>query len=275
MQHELPQIENDREALVWAGGCLIASYVERGRAITRQQAAIGLTAFLALGAIAAASWWAGQRPYLTPGNHQIFREDSELGAIAGFFVFIAAVPTGLFALMLWINDRKFHQAARAGRVCAAIAVPYLGALTLTSLLTPATIVNIGDRYCMDIWCIGVNQVNAAQQGKDILYTANVGISVFSSHSHHFPAEQAQDFFYVVDDQGRRYPLLRDVSFGDTNVTVNPGESVASSVAFRAPQDARKLYLAGNDDGEVHLPWVYLYFGSDISLFHRHALLRIL
>jgi hypothetical protein len=23
------------------------------------------------------------------------------------------------------------------------------------------------------------------------------------------------------------------------------------------------------------PWVYLYFGSDISLFHRHPLLRIL
>jgi hypothetical protein len=32
---------------------------------------------------------------------------------------------------------------------------------------------------------------------------------------------------------------------------------------------------GNDDGEIHLPWVCLYFGSDISLFHRRALLHIL
>src|SRR5258707_666557 len=71
MQHELPQIENDLEALAWAGGCLIASYRERASAtLTRQQMGIGLAALLAIAAIGAASWWAGQQPYLTPGNHQ-------------------------------------------------------------------------------------------------------------------------------------------------------------------------------------------------------------
>ena len=34
MQHELPQIENDLEALKWAGGCLLASYVERSGEIS-------------------------------------------------------------------------------------------------------------------------------------------------------------------------------------------------------------------------------------------------
>jgi hypothetical protein len=271
MRNELPQIENDLEALTWAGGCLFASCVERGRAMTRQQKRIGLATFLTVAAIGAASWWAGQRPYLTPGNDLVFREGSNLGALVGFLVFIAAAIAGLTALFQEYN-RKEHEAARAGRVCVIILVPYLAALTLVSLLTPRTVVNFGDSYCYDLWCLSVNQVNAVRRGQDILYTADVRIFVDSTHPHHLPAEQAKDFLYVLDDQGRRYPLLPEASFVDADVTVQPGESVKSSLAFHAPASARKLYLLGDDGG---LPWVYLYFGSDISLFHRRALLRIL
>ena len=273
MRNELPQIENDLEAVTWAGGCLAASYVERGRAMSGRSMIIGLAALFAIAAIAAASWWAGQRPYLTPGNHQTFREGSNIAALAGFLVFMAAAIPGIAAL-LGIHDRKSHRAARAGRVCAIIMLPYLAALTLVSLLTPGTVVNIGDSYCYDLWCLGVNQVKATPRGPDILYTAEVRIFVDSTHPHYLPAEPAKSFFYVLDDQGRRYPLLRDASFLNTDVTVQPGESVKSSLAFLAPPNARKLYLMG-EAGQVFLPWVYLYFGSDISLFHRRPLLRIL
>jgi hypothetical protein len=233
---------------------------------------IGLAAFLASAGISVASWWAGQRPFLTPGNHQVFHEGSEAGALAGFLVFIAAAIPSVAALF-GIHDRNFREAAHAGRVCVAIMAPYLAALTLASLLTPATVVNIGDSYCMDIWCLGINQVNATPRSQDILYTAEVAISVYSKHPHRFPAKQATDLFYVLDDQGRRYPL-KEASFVDADVTVQPGEPLRSSFEFSAPPSARRLYLAGNDDGVMHLPWVYLYFGSDISLFHRRALLRI-
>lgn len=281
MQHELPQIEDDLKALAWAGGCLAASYFERGRAIacnltTRQWMKIGLAAFLAVAAIGAGSWWAGQRPYLTPGANQIFREEgSSAPAVAGFLVFVAATICGLWALMLWINDRKSREAARMGRICAVIIVPYLAALALVSLWTPGTIVNIGDSYCYDLWCVGVKQVNGAQSSQGIRYTAEVRIFVDSTHPHHLPAERGKQFFCVLDDHGRRYPLLPDASFMETDVTVQPGESVKSSFAFLAPRNARKLYLAGYADGAGLFPWVHLYFGSDISLFHRRTLLRIL
>lgn len=206
-----------------------------------------------------------------PGNNLVFREASNAGAMAGFLVFFAAAIPGLAALF-GIHDRKFHDAARAGRVCAVILVPYLAALALVSLSTPGTIVNIGDSYCYDLWCVGVKQVNATRNGQDIRYTADVRIFVDSTHPHRLPAAQATDFFQVLDDQGRRYPLLREASFADADVTVRPGESVKSSFAFLAPPNARKLYLMGNDGGP---PWVYLYFGSDLSLFHKPALLRIL
>ena len=273
MQHELPQIENDLEALAWAGGCLAASYVERGRAtLTRQRMGIVLATLLAIAVIGPAWWWAGQRPYLTPGNHEIFRQDSNLGALTGFFAFVAAAIAGLTALIHAYN-RKDREAARTGRVCVLIIVPYLAALALVSLLTPRTVVNVGDSYCYDLWCLGVNQVNATPERQNILYTAEVRIFTDSTHPHRLPAEQAAHFLYVLDDQGRRYPLLREASFVDAGVTVQPGESVKSSFAFRAPRNARKLCLMANDDGFP--PWVYMYFGSDISLFHRRARLRIL
>jgi hypothetical protein len=283
MQHELPQIESDLGALTWAGGCLVASYVERGRAIgviltkglfmlTRQRLKIGLAVLLAVAAIGAASWWAGQRPHLTPGNHLVFHQDSNAGGWAGLLLFLPAVAVCL-RLLFALNDRKFHEVGRVGRVCAVIVVSYLAAVVLVSLLTPVTVVNIGDSYCYDLWCLGVNQVNASLRGQDILYTADVRIFADSSHPHQIPAEYAKDFFYVLDDRGRRYPLLREASFVDADVTVRPGESVKSSLAFSAPLNARKLYLMGK--GRLYLPWLYMYFGSDVSLFHRRPLLRIL
>ncbi len=244
--------------------------------LTRQRTRIGLAALLAAAVIGAACWWAGQWSYrLTPGSDRIFREASNAGAWAGFLVFWAAAIPGLAAL-LGLHDRKFHEAARAGLVCAVIVVPYVVALALAALLTPGTIVNIGDSYCYDLWCLGVKQVNAVRSGQDNLYTAEVRIFVDSSHPHHVPAELAKDFFYVLDDQGRRYPLLKDASFVDADVTVQPGKSVKSSLAFLGPANARKLYLIGYGGPlRVFPPWVYLYFGSDISLFHKRALLRIL
>ena len=61
---------------------------------------IGLAAFLALAAIGAASWWAGQWSYhLTPGNDLVYHEASNAGALAGFLVFVAAAIPGLTALL--------------------------------------------------------------------------------------------------------------------------------------------------------------------------------
>jgi len=100
---------------------------------------------------------------------------------------------------------------------------------LVSLITPRTIVSVGDSYCWDLWCVGVQQVNATAQGANTLYTADV--------------------------------------------TVNPGESVEASLSFVAPANAGKLYLMGKEG--VMMPWLYMGFGSDVSLFHRRTLLRVL
>ncbi len=232
---------------------------------------IGVAALLAIAALAAAAWWVGQWPYITPGTHQVFHQDSNAGALAEGVVLLAMVLFGVIAL----NDRKrkSREAVLAGRMCAGIAGLYLVAVTLTALLTPRTVVSTGDSYCWDLWCMRVEHVSAAPLGGNTRYTAKVSIFADSQKTHQVPAEFAKHFFYVVDEQGRRFPLLPDSSFADADVSVNPGEAVKSSLTFVAPANAGRLYLAGDDSGG--LPWVWLYFGSDLNPLHPPTILRVL
>ena len=232
---------------------------------------IGWVALLAISALLAASWWIGQRPYITPGSHHVFRMDSNAGGMVGFLIFLPATFVGLLALLFCVSDRNFRgHAARVGKFCTWIVMSYLAALMLVSLLTPRTVVNIGDGYCWDLWCLGVEQVNATPDGQNVLYTAKVRIF---SDANHVPNSREKDFLYVIDDQGRRFPVFQDSSaLPPLDLAVSPGESVKTSLSFLAPANARKLYLSGN---QVAMPWVYLYFGSDISPLHRRTLLRVL
>jgi hypothetical protein len=222
---------------------------------------IGSAAVLAMLAVSAASWWAGQRPYISPGTHQVFRMDSTLGFLLEFLVILSLAIVGVITLL----------AGRGRWIGACIAASYMAAVALVSLLTPRTIVSIGDSYCWDLWCLGIQNVSLTPQGQNILYTAEVSLFSDASTVQLEVTDQPKRFFYVMDEQGRRYPILAYSSLGAATVTVKPGESVKSSLTFLAPANARNLYLTG-DIGAP--PWVRLYFGSDLNPFHRRTLLRV-
>jgi len=223
---------------------------------------VGTGALLAMGALFAASWWVGQRPYISPGTHQVFRMDTTPGALLEFLVILVLAIVGMMTLA---------RVPRAGRVFAGIAAGYMAAVVLVSLLTPRTIVSIGDSYCWDLWCVGIQNVNATPQGQNIFYTAEVSLFSDATTVQLEVTDQPKRFFYLVDEQGRRFPILAYASLAGPSVTVKPGESVKSSLTFLAPADARKLYLT---DDLKWPPWVNLYFGSDLNPFHRRTLLRV-
>jgi hypothetical protein len=233
---------------------------------------VGSISLLASAVLVSAFWWGGRGLFITPGTHQIFQEDAsfaaELGAV---LLLLAGAFVGVPTLFLTLKDRKFREAARAGCVCACILIPYVTALLTVALLTPRTIVSIGDIYCWDSWCMGVQQVSAARQGEAILYTAEVLIVSEHSRPTRVPANVAKRFFDVHDERGRTYPLLQNASFVDADVTLSHGESVKSLLSFLAPSDARELYLLGHDGGP---PWMYLAIGSDLAPLHKRALLLI-
>ena len=222
---------------------------------------------LGMAALYLAICWVGQKPYTSPGAQLIFHQDSTLGATVGFMVFLAAGAGGLISSMLK-QDGKSHAAKHARWASFGIVIAYLAAILLVSLFTPRLIVNIGDGYCYDTWCIGVQRVNATLEGQNILYTAEVRIF---SDANRVPTSRGKDFLYARDEHGRRFPLVRDSSLIPADVTLNPGQSVRTSLNFLAPANARNLYLTSE---YAVMPWVALYFGSDIAPFHRRTLLRV-
>ena len=231
---------------------------------------IGSAVLIAMSALLLASSWAAQHPRITPGRHQVFRMDSNVGAMVGFMIFLFATTVGVPALVGCINNRSFHGgAARVLRICIAGISVYLAGVVLISLLTPRTVVSIGDGYCWDLWCLGVERVNRTPQGENILYTIDVrifsdGNSVLSS--------PPKDFLYAIDDQGRRFSVLQTSSaLSLAEVTVYPKQTVKTCFSFLAPANATGLYLTGD---QLAPPWVYLYLGSDLSPFHRRTLLRL-
>jgi hypothetical protein len=228
---------------------------------------IGWAGLLGAAALCLTSWPVGQNPYITPGTQLVFRQDSNLGAMVGLLVFLVSIVGGLVSSILR-QDGRSRAGKRVGWASAGTIIVYLASVLLVSLLTPRTIVSIGDSYCYDIWCIGVQSLNATPQGQNILYTARVRIF---SDANRVSTSRAMDFLYARDDRGRRFPLIQDSSVIPADVSINPGESVETSLMFHAPANVRKLYLTGD---YAVMPWVPLFFGSDMSPLHRRTLLRL-
>lgn len=187
--------------------------------------------------------------------------DSNAGALFGFLLLVSLTIVCFAALCF--------REARLAKICAGILASYLAVATLFAALTPRTVVNVGDGYCWDTWCAGVEQVSSQAQGNAVLYTLRVQLF---SDANHVSAWRAKDFLSVVDDQGRRFSVFQDPGAVPLNVAFAPKDTVETSLSFIAPANSRKLYLTGN---ELSMPWVYFYFGSDLNPLHPRTLLRVL
>ena len=145
---------------------------------------------------------------------------------------------------------------------------------MVSLLTPQKIVNIGEGYCVDIRCIGIDKVNPTPRGQELVY--KVDVHIFSD-ANRVKVSAKGGHLYLQDEHGRRFPMEKvvDPSVIPFDVTLNPGQAVKTSLTFVVAADAHQLFLRG-DSGDRPVPfWVRLYFGSDDSLLHKPTLLRVL
>lgn len=225
----------------------------------RRWGTAAIAAFLAIIATAALSWWAGRRPYVTPGAHQVFHMDSTPGALLEFLALLALAAAGVMTLA---------RVRRGAWLCTGIAAGYFSSVAVLSLLTPQMVVSVGDSYCWDLWCVGIEKVSAAPRDGSVLYTANIALFADSPGVQLVSSGGARQFFYVLDERGRRFPVLGG---SVAAVTVKPGETLKSSFTFLVPANAGRLYLTGDVSAP---PWVRLYFGSDLNPFHRRTLLRV-
>ena len=207
--------------------------------------------------------------------NMIIRADSDLGALLTLLVLFGGF-VGVISSVVLLLSRKFRAAAKTLLASMAVVGVYVVAVIVVSRLAPQKIINIGDSYCMDIWCIGVEKVNTMPRGGDIVY--KIDVRIFSDANTVKTSAKGASV-YLLDERGRRFQLVNDPSVIPFDTPLDPRESIHTTLTFAVAADAQHLFLPCSyhhigDEASVPF-WVKLYFGSDANFQHKRTMLRVL
>jgi len=217
----------------------------------------------------------------------IVHSDSGLGLLLAFLLMVGAVLS-LLLTVVFVASRKFRLAARTLLLTLGGLILWILVVTAVAGLTPQTIVKIGDSYCADIRCLGIDAVRTEAKGSETVY--NLDVHIFSD-TDTIKVSFGKISLFLLDEQGRRFPLMQDPSATPYDSVVDPRQSFRTTLTFVAPSNARQLFLTEEDKKDGVQPqsdgkapawakligaWFYLGgLGNDTSLFHKPTLLRVL
>jgi hypothetical protein len=187
-------------------------------------------------------------------------------------LFLAVVLASLMTLIAvaaaFIRRRRAHALVmlRKFGLCAAA---YLAIVAVVGFMSPQRVLNIGDPWCFDDWCLSVEGVSLMPKAAQIDYT--VSLRIFSRALR--VAQRARGaWVYLIDDRGRRYAPEPDAYSVPLDVLLQPGETVTTSRRFEVPADARGLGLITGHGGPCCFPDFII--GDEASLFHKRTFIRL-
>jgi hypothetical protein len=169
----------------------------------------------------------------------VLHNDSFIGIMMPFLVMFGAAAA-LLAALAFLAFRKFRAAAKAALAGLAGTGLYVLAVAAVSMLTPQTIVNVGDSYCFDIWCLGIDKVSLQTRGRDTF--SRIDVHIFSDANHVKVSPRGFQSQYLRDALGRRFPVLHDPSVTPFDSILYPGQSIKTALTFSIDPDARQLFL---------------------------------
>ena len=189
-----------------------------------------------------------------------------------FFLVVLTSGAILLTDLVFLALGLFRQARNIFRWWSVCTAGYVVMTIAVSLLTPQAIVNPGQSYCNDDWCISIRNVTRTQLGQDIAVKADA--RVFTHYANVKQSIKGASL-YLVDEHNRRFPLIADPAVTPFDTELNPGQSLDTTLTFHAPADAQRLFLKidWGGDGLVRV-LVKFVIGNDRSLLHRPTLLRV-
>lgn len=203
------------------------------------------------------------------------------GSLLLLFAYLVTLGTaiGLLAAAGMLFARRFRAAAKVAGASTSALFIYLVAASLISWASPQRVIDPGDSYCWDLWCMGIDNVSASRRGEEMVYKVDVH---FFSDAKTVKAGTDDALVYLVDDRGRRFPLVDDPSVVPLSTRLDPGQSLNTSLTFLTPPDANQLFLTGDAPLPERIPlsWrlfkIYadLHFGYE-KLSHKPTVLRVL
>ena len=89
----------------------------------------------------------------------IIRSGSPLLLLA--YLVALGVAMALLASVVLLMARKYRPAWKVFLASLAAVGLYVVAATAVSLLAPSRVINVGDSYCWDLWCMGIEKVSSS------------------------------------------------------------------------------------------------------------------
>lgn len=197
---------------------------------------------------------------------QLFTLVLVLGVLASFV-------TLLIAAYRVIRGRR-PAALRLVARWVLCALAYLAISVAVSWTRPARVIEQGQNWCFDDWCIAVEAVRSAPSpnGRDVTYTADIRI-----YNDARSPEGVRGFWaYLRDEDDRRYAPAPGPWKDVVAARVPPHGFARTSVDFVVPRGARDLGLVTGHGGGTPcglLPSL-LEIGQAGCLFHKPNMIRV-
>ncbi len=201
-------------------------------------------------------------------------------------VVLASVVTLAVAIVFGLLRRRQRAVSLLVRLATGVAI-YLGAVVVVSLMSPQRVLEIGEDWCFDDWCVAVDEVRLASElGRpDHRVTANGVFYIvelrFSNRARGRDQRAGSAAVHLLDGRLRQYEVSRhgqraleaqDGPVPPLTSTVPLGQSVNTVQVFDLPQDARDVGLTV--DHPVGPSPALFVIGDQASLFHRRTIVRL-
>jgi hypothetical protein len=221
----------------------------------------------------------------------IVHSDSDLGILLAMLLMIAAViALGVSVILLF--ERRFRGATKVGITTLGAIVAWPVLVGLVSAITPQTIVKLGDSYCDDIRCIGIESLEKETRGSQTLY--KIKVRLFSD-ANTVKVSFGNVSLFLQDESGRRFPMIDDPSVTPYDTYLEPQQSIETTLTFDVAADAKELFLTkgprtaptsanrasvGGKQPPFFAPvfgvWFYVAsLGNDAHFLHKPTMLRVL
>jgi hypothetical protein len=150
---------------------------------------------------------------------------------------------------------------------------YLTISVAVSLLRPARIIELGQDWCFDDWCIAVEAVRhaPAPNGTDVVYTTDIRID----NDARSPEAVRGFWVYVRDADDRRFGPTPGTWQEVVATPVPPHGSARTLLDFVVPQGVRPTgFVTGHGGGAGGILPSLLEIGQGGWLFHEPNMIRL-
>jgi hypothetical protein len=158
---------------------------------------------------------------------------------------LASIATLVTVAVLFLGGQSVRAASLLRRWGTGVAV------YLAIVIAVAALPGNSDRYargphCDDDWCMSVDNITATP-GAPGEVAFRVSVRIFSL-ANRGPRSARGAWLYLTDEHGRRFTMAHDPAAIPIDVSLRPGETVATSLTFNVPVDASDLYFTGGVEG---------------------------